>query len=714
MKFSKQIEYNAVPEWREYYIKYKALKRIIKKIIDASRLETRQSLMMMEHEELPAEQHPLILSVDTRHEQEEFMRALESDLSMVDSFYTEKEDDICPPAADLAQKIMKNNLTTLGSLDQLRNALHQFYLNLSELRNYAKLNAEGFRKIVKKYDKSRGTHMGGWFNERIHTRPFFSATKVDDTISLVQAAYARLFTRSDIEKAKDELSEYLHDMVIYERNTVWRDMLRMERRNKSVKPKQESKPLSTLISFFAAVIAALILLVTPIPLFDDEQWEAQKCLSLMVFVSAMWALEIIPLYVTSFLVPFLVVTMSVMLENGEVMPAAKAASTILSSMAGSVIFLILGGFTMAAALSKHRLDKDLATAILSRVGQKPGNILLAVMLLGCISSMWISNVAGALLSTSVIMPLVQELPPKSRFIKALLLGCAYSCNIGGMTTPIASPQNAIALDFLLKDSSVAPVSFIQWVLIATPTALVLTCLSWAFLMFYYRTAVTSLTFPPQISKASHQFTSTQWFVIVVNVFTVLLWCLESLFDTFIGAPGVIGLIPVVIFFGCGVLNKEDFNQLPWHVVYLVAGGSALGTAVKNSKLLDIVGSALSKGLSGMSMFLVLFCLVLFIAIITSCISHTVGASILIPMVLEIGKSYGHPRLFVMAVAMQCSGAMALPVSGFPNVNSISILSETGAPYLNTKDFLKTGGPLTILVAITCCTLGYGIMTAFSF
>ena len=51
--------------------------------------------------------------------------------------------------------------------------------------------------------------------------------------------------------------------------------------------------------------------------------------------------------------------------------------------------LLLGGFAIAGALSKHNIAKTLASSVLSRVGQRPGVVLLANMLMATFCSMWI-------------------------------------------------------------------------------------------------------------------------------------------------------------------------------------------------------------------------------------------------------------------------------------------------------------------------------------
>ena len=69
--------------------------------------------------------------------------------------------------------------------------------------------------------------------------------------------------------------------------------------------------------------------------------------------------------------------------------------------------LLLGGFAIAGALSKHFIAKSMATAILSRVGRQPHWVLLANMLVATFLSMFISNVAAPVLCFGLVQPLLR-------------------------------------------------------------------------------------------------------------------------------------------------------------------------------------------------------------------------------------------------------------------------------------------------------------------
>lgn len=146
--------------------------------------------------------------------------------------------------------------------------------------------------------------------------------------------------------------------------------------------------------------------------------------------------------------------------------------------------LLLGGFAIAAALSKHFIAKQLAVAILSRVGRKPQHVILANMLVATFASMWISNVAAPVLCFSLVQPILRTLPTSHPFCKSLVMGIALASNLGGMTSPISSPQNIFAIERMSMGG--APPSWLQWFAIALPVAVLGNLACWAIIIMAYR------------------------------------------------------------------------------------------------------------------------------------------------------------------------------------------------------------------------------------
>ena len=113
------------------------------------------------------------------------------------------------------------------------------------------------------------------------------------------------------------------------------------------------------------------------------------------------------MFVTALIVPFLVVVLQVLREplpNGQYrrLTPKEATARIFADMFSPVIMLLLGGFALASALSKHHVAQWLAQIVLSRAGSSPHYVILANMLVSTLFSMFISNVAAPVLCFSLI------------------------------------------------------------------------------------------------------------------------------------------------------------------------------------------------------------------------------------------------------------------------------------------------------------------------
>lgn len=122
---------------------------------------------------------------------------------------------------------------------------------------------------------------------------------------------------------------------------------------------------------------------------------------------------------TSLLIPFLVVLLRILLSDEKPhvrLPADDAAKAVFASMWTPVIMLLLGGFTIAAALSKYDIARRMAIFVLSKAGTHPRVVLVTNMFVSMFMSMWISNVAAPVLCYSIIQvrhtsPRLQSVPP---------------------------------------------------------------------------------------------------------------------------------------------------------------------------------------------------------------------------------------------------------------------------------------------------------------
>ncbi|KAK7203108.1 SPX domain-containing protein [Myxozyma melibiosi] len=799
MKFSRTVQFNAVPEWSAYYISYSNLKKLIQNL--ESEANNRAVQLQRESETVS-----LIANDDAYADFDViFRRALDDELDKICKFYADKYRELSEELLQLKQDVYEftdnagpeEASTSSGS--SITTSSHQFsdgesvlaavntaerggpltdksvdalslssfrddsgfdemadlkitlkkrvialYVAFSELKSYVTLNRTGFAKALKKYAKVLNREIPGGYvvNDVEQSVPFLpqSRAELDERLDEATELYAVISTRGEIGQAKAELRVHLREYVVWDRNSVWREMMGIESKVQGVGITNQgllvsSNPIADALehksaasqppyeivtrygvirlpriifnstSAILAVIVATFVVLLVVPIFDDPT--PQACLAILIAASMLWATEVIPLFVTSMLVPLLVVVFRAVRSDDmehERLSAPDATKYIFASMWTPVIMLLLGGFAIASALSKYNIAKVIATWVLSNAGTKPRNVLLMTMFVAMFLSMWISNVASPVLCLSIIQPLLRTQDSESNFPKALILGIALASNIGGMASPIASPQNVIALQNMRPNPSWG-----AWFFIALPVCILSILLIWVFMLITLNPAKGAIY--TKIERKTERFDRTQIFVSAVTLVTIALWCVSHQLEGVFGDMGVLAIIPLVVFFGTGLLTKEDFNNFMWTIIILAMGGIALGKAVSSSGLLDTIAMGIRSLVSGMGVYGVMVVFGSLILIIATFISHTVAALILLPIVAQVGQAMDdpHPNLLVMGAALLCSGAMGLPTSGFPNVTAICTTDDQGRPYLTVSLFITRGVPASLIAYVVIISLGYGLM-----
>ncbi|KAK6457651.1 phosphate permease [Scheffersomyces xylosifermentans] len=640
----------------------------------------------------------------------------------------------------------------------LRKKSIALFISMSELKSFIELNKIGFTKICKKFDKTCNYAIKDDFIKNYlpnNSRVFYPETIEDLDYKLGQLVKIYAFlsgrltsktTTADLESVKADLRSHLRDHIVWERNTVWKDLLSLEKKTYNLELNGDSTqtkmgeeghlhnslmhmrftdvklPISVFghnhvkipSSLLTAQVVKLLVIITVfvillcVKTFNDPV--QGRCLALLVACAMLWASEALPLFTTALFVPLLVVTMKVCKVEGtnEPMSGTAASQYILGTMWNSTIMILIGGFTLAAALSKYNIAKVLSSYILAFAGTKPRNVLISIMSVALFLSMWISNVAAPVLCFSLIQPVLRSVPTDSPVAQAMVLGIALASNVAGMASPIASPQNVVALQFMSPNPGWG-----KWFAVALPVAIIAMVGIWLELIFTFKINNVKLKAYKPIKE---KFTTKQIFISVVTVVTIILWCVMTKIDSTFGESGIISFIPIVLFFGTGLLKADDINNYPWSIVLLAMGGIALGKAVSSSGLLATIAMALQRRVMDYNAFVVLLIFGILILVVATFVSHTVAALIILPLVKEVGDALPTPHslMLVMGTALIASSAMGLPTSGFPNVTAISMTDEVGKRYLTVNTFITRGVPASLIAYIVIITIGYGIMNALKF
>ncbi len=445
-----------------------------------------------------------------------------------------------------------------------------------------------------------------------------------------------------------------------------------------------SMTVGRMITLIIALIAFTIPWLINFPGLSPE---GHRVLSVFLLAVVLWLTEAIPLHATAVLIIFLLILFisdrALIPLPEEYAPDAVSFGQYFATLADPILMLFLGGFVLANCASKYHLDKNLARVVLRPFGTSPIWIIFGLMLVTAVFSMFMSNTATAATMMAVVLPIIRTLPPGDRLAAGLALSIPFAANLGGIGTPIGTPPNAIAVSAMFEAGY--DVGFFDWMMMMLPFVIVVMVAAWLMIGWFFRSDTKEIKL--QIDSKFNLEPAAIIFYVTFAV-TVLLWMTEALHGM---ASTMVGFLPVVVLISTGVFTTKDMQSIQWHVLWLMAGGIALGAGVRHSGLDQWMIGLVDWEQVGT---LLLVALLSIISIILSTfISNTATANLIVPLGLTLAASSGvaiSPVEAGVFIAVSCSLAMALPVSTPPN----AIAYSTGV--FSTRNMMIMGAMIGVV------------------
>lgn len=417
----------------------------------------------------------------------------------------------------------------------------------------------------------------------------------------------------------------------------------------------------------------------------DAPLSVQQGMGIFVAIAWLWITQALPISTTALLIPVLAMASGLL-----------TATQAFENFASPVIFLFMGGFALAAALQKYSLDQLFANKMLSFSGGKPFKAVLLLFLTTAILSMWISNTATVALMLPIALGLLSSYDVKNspNIIIFVLLGLAYSGNLGGMATLIGSPPNAIA-------ASAANLSFADWLAWGVPMFVLLFPLMILVLFVMFRPKFTnSITINlPKVERSWQRN-----LVIVIFIFTALGWIFSSpLSKTFginSGFDAMLAVLAIVLLTGSKSLPFDDFiRKTNWGILILFGGGLTLSALLKSSGSSLWLANAISSHLPANNAWLVLLIICVFVIFLTELVSNTASAALLVPLFMTVALDLGLPPVGIAVVIALCAScAFMLPVATPPN----AIVFSSGL--VPQKQMMRAGLVLNLCFAVVIASV----------
>ncbi|MBQ8656122.1 MAG: SLC13/DASS family transporter [Prevotella sp.] len=469
------------------------------------------------------------------------------------------------------------------------------------------------------------------------------------------------------------------------------------------------KLVSRLMKLTVVLLVTLTLWNIPADWYDIQNLTVvqQRIIAIFAFATLMWVLEVVSSWATSVAVIGLMLLFTsdsgiLPMVNPEEVGKLLPYKGIMATFADPVIMLFIGGFVLAIAATKTGLDVQLAKVLLRPFGKKSEMVLLGFLLITGLFSMFVSNTATAAMMLTFLTPVFRQLPPEGKGRIALAMSIPIAANLGGMGTPIGTPPNTIALKYLnapIADGGLdLGLGFGQWMMFMFPLVVVLLFISWRILLkvFPFSQKTIELKIDGEMKKNAHTY-----IVIVTFFVTVLLWLLDRVtgINSF-----TVAMIPFMVFALTGVIDKRDLEQINWSVIWMVAGGFALGYGLNTSGLAENAVESIPFGEFSPLLILLLGGAICYL--LSNFISNSATAALLMPILAivcgamgdKLAPIGGTPTVLI-GVAIAASSAMILPISTPPN----ALAYATG--YVEQKQMAKMG----FIIGLISMVLGFGLV-----
>lgn len=459
------------------------------------------------------------------------------------------------------------------------------------------------------------------------------------------------------------------------------------------------------------LLAGWAVLMAPGPV--DLPDAAQRTAAVAVVMAVWWVGGVFPLAVTA-LVPLIAFPA---LALGSVADAARPFAHPLN-------FLMLGGFVLGHGIERVGLHKRLVGALLAPpwVRSSPRRVLLALMIVTASLSGIVSNTATTLMLLPVALALAARCA-EGHQQSAFPLGLAYAASIGGVTTLVGTPPNAV-LAQVAGDLAGVEVTFAAWMGVGVPFAVIALPIAW---WVVSRVAIPLPTVPltPIEAPARHEGIRGEGWVVAIVATAMALWMTRRGVDLgFIALPGWGGLFGdaslvhdawvAILAAAClfvvpggddrPLLRWPDVERaVPWSVLLLLGGGFSLAFFISDSGLTGwLAGRAQVLGEIPAPLAVLGVCLGM--TFLTELTSNTATTQIAAPLLVAAASQVGvDPMVWLVPATLSASCAFMMPVATAPN----AIASEAGA--VSPGDMALGGLVLNVVLAFVAAGTAWWLL-----
>ncbi|MBD8034124.1 MULTISPECIES: DASS family sodium-coupled anion symporter [Solibacillus] len=467
--------------------------------------------------------------------------------------------------------------------------------------------------------------------------------------------------------------------------------------------KRNLKPVWIVLAF-----AALITIVLLPNSGGDLPVVGQRALAILAFAVILWVTEAVAYPVSSAMI---LASIAVLLglapsmEDPSVqMGTNEALKLALGGFSSSSVALVGAALFLAAAMQITNLHKRIALWVLSLVGTKTKALVVGAILVAIVLAFVVPSAtarAGAVVPILLGVVAAFGLSKESRLAALLVITATQAVSIWNVGIKTAAAQNLVALGFINSEFGV-DISWGRWFMYAAPFSIIMSFVLFFVMIKLIKPETDNIAGGKEIIGVQLQelgpLKRKEITLIITSILLLFFWSTEGKLHPFDTTTITILAIAFLLTPKIGVFNwKEASSRIDWGTLIVFAVGISLGTTLLSTKgaawLSDTIFGSL--GLDTMPILATIALVTVFnIVIHLGFASATSLASALIPVFIALAISLPMPVEnqigFVLIQQFVICFGFLLPVSAPQNM----LAYGTGA--FTTKDFLKSGIPLTIV------------------
>jgi sodium-dependent dicarboxylate transporter 2/3/5 len=419
--------------------------------------------------------------------------------------------------------------------------------------------------------------------------------------------------------------------------------------------------------------------------------KAMHTLGVMAVAVTWWVTEALPVPVTAMMVPVLLHVLGVVDLN----------KSLGQSFGDSFVPFLIGVLALSVAFTRSGLGKRITYMMLALSGTRVKPVIAVYLGVSFVVSMFVSDVAVVAMMLPITVGLLQSAgtkPGESNFGRAMMMAIMLGSTLGGIATPSGVTANIITMSFLQKNAGIH-VSFLDWVIIATPISLAITVAAYFLILKMFKPEMRELPFGKehihQELRLLGKWTTAEITTLVVFLAGAVLWLTGDWNKLPIALVSlmILGLLSIPrigAFDSWGPIEKG----VEWGALLLVVGGFTLGIAAKETGLATWVAQTALGPMATLPVELQPLAVTVLVAIDSLGFS-SFGASSAVnaPFVIAYAQQHGFP---VLALAM---------ASGFAASTHFILVTESPSfvlpyayGYFSFKDLFKIGSILTLISA----------------